>query len=88
MPPAVDSRQALYADTLIKYITCKNGQAAILQRSNRTTARGLDRHQYRNVIKRIFATFKQFRLTATLYDKIASRYIAVVTMAASHHFVE
>jgi transposase len=84
-PAAVLADKAYDADPLLGYITGKNAKAVIPPRSNRTTQRDFDRHQYRNrnVIERFFARLKQFRRIATRYDKLASRFSAFVALAAS-----
>ena len=84
-PGAVLADKAYDADTLLAYIDRKNAKAVIPPRSNRTTPRDFDRHQYRNrnVIERFFAKLKQFRRIATRYDKLASRFSSFVALAAS-----
>ena len=82
---AVLPDKAYDADALLAYIASKKATAVIQPKRNRTTQRDFDRHQYRNrnVIERFFARLKQFRRTATRYDKLASRFSSFVALAAS-----
>ena len=84
-PTAVLPDKAYDADALLAYIASKKATAVIQPKRNRTTQRDFDRHQYRNrnVIERFFARLKQFRRTATRYDKLASRFSSFVALAAS-----
>ena len=54
-------------------------------KSKRRVKHAFGRHHYRNrnVIERFFARIKQFRRVATRYDKLASRFMSFVLLAAS-----
>ncbi|MBC7414546.1 MAG: transposase [Herminiimonas sp.] len=54
-------------------------------KANRKVKRTFDRHHYRNrnVIERFFARINQFRRVATRYDKLSSRFMSFVLLAAS-----
>ena len=63
----------------------KRLKAVIPSKSNRKVKHAFNRHHYRNrnVIERFFARIKQFRRVATRYDKLASRFMSFVLLAAS-----
>ena len=84
-PDAVLADKAYDAGTLLLCIAEKQAKAVIPSRTNRQVKRPFDWHHYRNrnVIERFFARIKQFRRVATRYDKLASRFMSFVLLAAS-----
>ena len=84
-PEAVLADKAYDADVLLLCIAEKQAKAVIPSKSNRKMKHAFDRHHYRNrnVIERFFARIKQFRRVATRYDKLASRFMSFVLLAAS-----
>ena len=84
-PEAVLADKAYDADALLLCIAEKQAKAVIPPKSNRKVKHAFDRHHYRNrnVIERFFASIKQFRRVATRYDKLASRFMSFVLLAAS-----
>ena len=84
-PKAVLADKAYDADVLLLCIAEKQAMAVIPSKSNRRVKHAFDRHHYRNrnVIERFFARIKQFRRVATRYDKLASRFMSFVLLAAS-----
>jgi transposase len=71
------------ADALVASIREHGAQAHIPSRSNRKTPRSCDRHRYkaRHVIENLFARLKQFRRIATRFEKLASHFLAMITLA-------
>ena len=84
-PRAVLADKAYDADALLMCIAPKQAKAVVPSKRNRKMLRAFDWHQYRdrNVIERFFAHLKQFRRVATCYDKLASRFMSFVLLAAS-----
>ena len=84
-PEAVLAGKAYDADVLLLCIAEKQAKAVIPSKSNRKVKHASDRHHYRNrnVIERFFTCIKQFRRVATRYDKLASRFMPFVLLAAS-----
>jgi transposase len=70
---------------LVVDLESRNIVAVIPSRSNRKTPRGYDRHLYkeRHLVECFFNKMKQFRRIATRYEKLASSYLAMATIAAS-----
>lgn len=70
---------------LLVRIRALGAQAIIPPRANRKEVREYDVHHYksRNLIERFFARIKQFRRIATRYDKLAGRFEAFISIAAS-----
>jgi transposase len=60
-------------------------KAVIPSKANRKQPRKFDRHLYaaRHLIENFFARLKQYRATATRYDKTARNFLAAVHLAAS-----
>ena len=84
-PQAVIADKAFDSDALIDLII-KGGSAAVIPpKSNRRVQRDFERHQYqhRNLIERFFCRLKQFRRSATRYDKLASRWSSFIALAAA-----
>ena len=84
-PEAVLADKAYDADSLLLCIAQKQAKAVIPPKANRKVMRTFDKYHYRNrnVIERFFARIKQFRRVATRYDKLASRFMSFVLLAAS-----
>ena len=84
-PKAVLADKAYDSAALLLCIAEKQAKAVIPSKSNRKVRHAFDRHHYRNrnVIERFFARLKQFRRVATRYDKLASRFMSFVLLAAS-----
>lgn len=76
--------KACDADALPTALNLLNAKAVIPPKSNRRVQQGFDRHQYkhRNPIERFFCRIKQFRSSATRYDKLASRFASFIALAA------
>jgi transposase len=60
-------------------------RAVIPLRRNRTGPRDFDKHLYqaRHLIENFFRKLKQFRATATRYDKTARNFLAAIYLAAA-----
>ena len=84
-PDTVLADKAYDAGALLLCIAEKQAKAVIPSKTNRKVKRPFDWHHYRNrnVIERFFAGIKQFRRVATRYDKLASRFMSFVLLAAS-----
>ena len=84
-PAAVLADKAYDADALLEHIERKGAKAVIPPKRNRKVQRLFDRYQYRNrnVIERFFSCLKQSRRVATRYDKLDTRFISMVVLAAS-----
>jgi transposase len=82
---AVIADKAFDADALIKRIHASGAQAVIPARSNRLSARRLNRRRYRrrNLIERFFCRLKHFRRVATRYDKLMQRYSSFIALTAA-----
>lgn len=66
-------------------LTERGIEAAIPSSARRKPLIPHDREAYRqrNLIERMFARLKDFRRIATRYDKLASNFLAAVTLAAA-----
>ena len=84
-PEAVLADKVCDADALLLCIAEKQVKAMIPSKTNRKAKHPFDWHHYRdwNVIERFFARVEQFRCVATRYDKLASRFVSFVLLAAS-----
>lgn len=73
------------SDAFVTAIAERGCQAVVPPRSNRLNPRKFDRHIYknRNLIERIFARIKQFRLIATRYDKLAQSFLSFVHLVCT-----
>ena len=84
-PQAVVADKGFDSDALIHLIVEGGSAAVIPPKSNRRVQRDFDRQQYkhRNLIERFFCRLKQFRRSATRYDKLASRFSSFIALAAA-----
>ena len=82
---AVVADKAFDSDALLHTIADAGAKAVIPPRSNCSTPREYDVHQYkdRNLIERLFCRIKHFRRIATRYDKLASRFASFIALVAS-----
>ena len=73
------------ADHFRGLITAMNAQAVIPNNPSRTAKHHFDRQLYRerHLIECCFSKLKQFRRVATRFEKTATNYLAVVTLAAT-----
>jgi transposase len=71
------------ADELVNALTARNVAVAIPPKSNRRVQRAYDKHTYksRHLIENFFCRIKGCRRVATRYDKTATSYLAMVTIA-------
>ena len=69
---------------LRRYLRRRGIGAVIPTRSNQPCQRHFDRAAYRtrNRVERLFNRLKQFRRVATRYEKRATNYLAMLTLAA------
>lgn len=81
---AVIADKGYDSDRLIAQIVSSGAEAVIPPRRNRTLQRTYDKNLYkdRNKIERLFNRLKHYRRVATRYEKTASRYLAMVQVAA------
>ena len=81
---AVLADTAYDSDAFREVIAQKGAQAVIPNNPTRTKKHPLDAHLYaeRHLVECCFSRLKQFRRVATRYEKTASNYRAVVTLAA------
>ena len=72
------------ADSLLTLIKAKGAESVIPPKSNRKDQREYDKHLYkeRNIVERFFNRIKQFRRIATRFDKIATSFLAMLTIAS------
>lgn len=71
---------------VVAQIEALGATPVIPQLSNRRIARPVDWAQYkhRNLVERFFARLKQFRRIATRYDKLATRFVSFIELAAAY----
>lgn len=76
--------KAYDTDDIVNYIIEKAACAVIPSRKNRKIQREYDKEIYkdRNIIERFFNRLKNFRRTATRYDKLVSSFISFVQLAS------
>ncbi len=77
--------KAFDADTRVLEPLAQAGKAAVIPpKANRRVKRDYDRHLYkeRHLIENFFARLKQFRASATRYDKTARNFLGTVHLAA------
>lgn len=69
---------------IIGFIEAKGSQAVIPPRSTSKRPRGFVKELYRerNLIERFFNKIKHRRRIATRYDKLAQRFLSMLTLAA------
>ena len=85
LPAEVVMADAAYdADPLRQAIAEKGALAVIPNNPSRARKHPLDKHLYgqRHLVECCFSKLKQFRRVATRYEKTATNYLAVVTLAA------
>jgi putative transposase len=72
------------SDEIVQYLIDRKGIVVIPPRANRIVQRPYDADIYklRNIIERFFNRLKQFRRIAMRFDKLASSFAAVITLAA------
>lgn len=72
------------SDEIVQYLIAHKGIAVIPPRANRVVQRpyDVDIYKRRNIIERFFNRLKQFRRIAMRFDKLASSFAAVITLAA------
>ena len=70
---------------VIELLAAANKVAVIPSRSNRTAPRHYDKELYkaRHLIENFFCKLKQYRASATRYDKLARNFLAAIQLAAS-----
>jgi transposase len=86
LPAEVVVADAAYdAGFLRQAIADKGAVAVIPNKPTRARKHPLDKHLYaqRHLIECCFSKLKQFRRLATRYEKTASNYLSVVTLAAT-----
>lgn len=71
-------------DCIIDFLESKGTQAVIPPRSTSKKPRGFvkDLYKERNLIERFFNKIKHRRRIATRYDKLAQRFLSMLTLAA------
>ncbi|MEJ7935926.1 IS5 family transposase [Sphingobium sp. AN558] len=76
--------KAYDADSLRSWLAARNVKAVIPSTATRRTPYPLDRRIYRrrNVIERLFGRLKNWRRTATRYDRHADNYLATIALVA------
>ena len=72
------------ADHFRQAVADKGARAVIPNNPSRAQKHPLDKHLYaqRHLVECCFSRLKQFRRVATRFEKTASNYLAVVTLAA------
>jgi transposase len=86
LPAEIVMADAAYdADPLRQAIAAKGALAVIPNNPSRARKYPLDKQLYaeRHLIECCFSKLKQFRRVATRFEKTASNYLAVVTIAAT-----
>jgi transposase len=86
LPAKVVMADAAYdADPLREEIARKGAIAVIPNNPSRARKYPLDKHLYaqRHLVECCFSKLKQFRRVATRFEKTATHYLAVVTIAAT-----
>jgi transposase len=83
-PRRLIADKAYDADSLRDWLRVRRIRAVIPSTAARTTPYPLDRAAYRrrNHIERLFCRLKNWRHIATRYDRLATNYLAAVTLAA------
>lgn len=73
------------SDTLRRYLRRKGIRLTVPHKANELRMRPFDREVYaeRNRIERLINRLKQLRRVATRYEKLASNYLAMLTLAAT-----
>ena len=73
------------ADAFIIAIETGEAIAVIPPRKNRTTQREYDKHLYRerNLVERVFQKLKHYRRIATRYERLATTYLAMLSLVAT-----
>ena len=73
------------ADAFIDFIQSSGAQAVIPPRKNRRVARAYDEYLYRerNLVERLFQKLKHYRRIATRYERLATTYMAMLSLAAT-----
>jgi putative transposase len=83
--PALCLADAAYDSDALRQLLIERGTAPVIPNNpTRKRRHPFDRSIYRqrNVIERTFSRLKDFRRVATRYDKLASNFLAAVTIAA------
>jgi transposase len=82
----VTADKAYDSAAIVTGIEAMGAQAVIPQLANRKEPRPVDWAQYknRNLVERFFARLKQYRRVATRYDKLASRFMSFLHLAAAY----
>ena len=72
-------------ERVVEQLKAKDCQVVIPSKSNRIEQRDDDRHLYqaRHLIENFFAKLKQYRASATRYDKTAVNFLGSIYLAAS-----
>jgi transposase len=83
---AVVADKGYDSDAFIEIIHASGAEAVIPPCSHRLTTRTFDKHRYkaRNLVERFFCRLKQFRRTATRYDKLVTRFNAFLDLACAY----
>lgn len=73
------------ADAFIVAIEMGGAVAVIPPKKNRKTARNYDEHLYceRNLVERVFQKLKHYRRIATRYERLATTYLAMLSLVAT-----
>jgi len=73
------------SDQFIAVIQAQNAQPVIPPKRNRNVQRAYDKTLYkeRNLVERLFHKLKQFRRVATLYERLARNYLAMLFLASA-----
>lgn len=84
-PERVVGDKGYSSDTLRRYLRRKGIRLTVPHKANERRMRPFDREVYaeRNRIERLINRLKQFRRVATRYEKLASNYLAMLTLAAT-----
>jgi transposase len=79
------SDKAYDADRLRRWLEERRIKAVIPSTASRNTPYPLDRRAYRrrNVIERFFCRLKNWRRSATRYDRLTANYLAAIALVAA-----
>lgn len=77
------------SDAIVEAIESTGGEAVIPPRSHRKTPRPYDKALYtaRNLVERFFLRLKSFRRIATRYERLRITYAAMISLAATVHWL-
>ena len=88
-PRAVAGDKAYSTRAIREWLTSRGIKDVIPRPSNQRRTGRFPRHTYRkrNIVERVIGHLKESRRVATRYDKLASSYVAMITIAAIRHLL-